>query len=82
MTATEKILARAAEKCEVRPGENAWTNVDVLMINDITCPGITGIFKKQFGNTAKVSPTRFLWNMFEILVMNKLFSDDTLLLHS
>jgi len=55
MTATEKILARAAEKCEVKPGENAWTNVDVLMINDITCPGITGIFKKQFGNTAKVS---------------------------
>jgi len=54
MTATEKILARASEKCEVKPGENAWVNVDVLMINDITCPGVSGIFKREFGSTAKV----------------------------
>ncbi|XP_061356799.1 3-isopropylmalate dehydratase large subunit, chloroplastic-like [Gastrolobium bilobum] len=54
MTATEKILARASEKSKVSPGENAWINIDVLMTNDIACPGVTGIFKKEFGNTAKV----------------------------
>ncbi|XP_014512451.1 3-isopropylmalate dehydratase large subunit, chloroplastic [Vigna radiata var. radiata] len=72
MTATEKILARAAEKGEVRPGENAWTNVDVLMINDITCPGITGIFKKQFGNTAKV------WDREKVVVIpdHYIFTND------
>ncbi|KAK7391663.1 hypothetical protein VNO78_20081 [Psophocarpus tetragonolobus] len=72
MTATEKILARAAEKCEVRPGENAWTNVDVLMINDITCPGISGIFKKQFGITAKV------WDREKIVVIpdHYIFTND------
>ncbi|RZB44856.1 3-isopropylmalate dehydratase large subunit, chloroplastic-like isoform X1 [Glycine soja] len=72
MTATEKILARAAEKCEVRPGENAWANVDVLMINDITCPGISGIFKKEFGNTAKV------WDREKIVVIpdHYIFTND------
>jgi 3-isopropylmalate/(R)-2-methylmalate dehydratase large subunit len=54
MTATEKILARASDKCEVKPGENGWINVDVLMINDITCPGVSGIFKREFGNAAKL----------------------------
>jgi 3-isopropylmalate/(R)-2-methylmalate dehydratase large subunit len=34
MTATEKILARASEKCEVKPGENGWINVDVLNFDD------------------------------------------------
>lgn len=57
MTATEKILARACEKSEVKAGENAWINVDVLMINDITCPGVCGTFKREFGNTAKVCYT-------------------------
>ncbi|KAL2325042.1 hypothetical protein Fmac_024100 [Flemingia macrophylla] len=72
MTATEKILARAAEKSEVSPGENAWTNVDVLMINDITCPGISGIFYKQFGNTAKV------WDREKIVVIpdHYIFTND------
>lgn len=54
MTITEKILARASEKSHVRPGENAWVNDDVLMINDITCPGISATFKKEFGHNAKV----------------------------
>lgn len=61
MTATEKILARASEKSEVRAGENAWVNVDVLMINDITCPGVSGIFKREFGDTAKVYSNLFFF---------------------
>lgn len=54
MTMTEKILARASERFQIRPGENAWVNADILMINDITCPGISATFKKEFGQNATV----------------------------
>uniref|UniRef100_M0ZML2 3-isopropylmalate dehydratase n=1 Tax=Solanum tuberosum TaxID=4113 RepID=M0ZML2_SOLTU len=51
---TEKLLARASEKLHVVPGENLWVNVDVLMTNDITGPGAIGVFKREFGENAKV----------------------------
>ncbi|MCS6865683.1 MAG: 3-isopropylmalate dehydratase large subunit [Gemmataceae bacterium] len=54
MTMTEKILARAAGKSSVTPGENVWVNVDVLMTHDVCGPGTFGVFKKEFGPQAKV----------------------------
>lgn len=54
MTMTEKILARASEKPMLSPGENVWVNVDVLMTHDVCGPGTFGIFKKEFGQNAKV----------------------------
>jgi len=54
MTLTEKILARAAGRDVVAPGENIWVNVDVLMTHDVCGPGTIGIFKKHFGPNAKV----------------------------
>jgi 3-isopropylmalate/(R)-2-methylmalate dehydratase large subunit len=54
MTMTEKILARAAGKDHVAPGENVWVNVDVLMTHDVCGPGAIGVFKKHFGENAKV----------------------------
>ncbi|MBE7560563.1 3-isopropylmalate dehydratase large subunit [bacterium] len=54
MTMTEKILARHAGKASVAPGENIWINVDVLMTHDVCGPGTYGIFKKKFGDNAKV----------------------------
>jgi len=54
MTITEKILAKHSGKSRVEPGENVWVNVDVLMTHDVCGPGTIGIFKEQFGNTAKV----------------------------
>jgi 3-isopropylmalate/(R)-2-methylmalate dehydratase large subunit len=51
---TEKIMARASEKAQVRPGDNIWTNVDILMTHDVCGPGSIGIFKKEFGEDAKV----------------------------
>lgn len=54
MTMTEKILARASEKSELSPGENVWVDVDVLMTHDVCGPGSFGIFKKEFGENAKV----------------------------
>jgi len=54
MTMTEKILARAAGKNHVAPGENVWVNVDVLMTHDVCGPGTIVVFKKHFGENAKV----------------------------
>jgi len=54
MTMTEKILARHAGKASVRPGENVWVNVDVLMTHDVCGPGTIGIFHETFGRNAKV----------------------------
>jgi 3-isopropylmalate/(R)-2-methylmalate dehydratase large subunit len=54
MTITEKILAKAAglEKCS--PGENIWVKADILMTHDVCGPGTIGVFKREFGNDAKV----------------------------
>src|SRR2546422_10124659 len=54
MTLTEKILARAAGRAAVVPGDNVWVNVDVLMTHDVCGPGTIGVFKQQFGKDAKV----------------------------
>lgn len=54
MTATEKILANASEKTKLTPGENVWVKADVLMTHDVCGPGTIGIFKKEFGQNAKV----------------------------
>ncbi len=54
MTLTEKILARAAGKSRVAAGENVWVNADVLMTHDVCGPGSIGVFKREFGQEAKV----------------------------
>lgn len=54
MTLTEKILARAAGKARVQAGENVWVKADVLMTHDVCGPGTIGVFKREFGDRAKV----------------------------
>ncbi|PON99111.1 Aconitase/3-isopropylmalate dehydratase large subunit, alpha/beta/alpha domain containing protein [Trema orientale] len=54
MTMTEKILTWASEKTHLSPGENIWVNVDVLMTHDVCGFGSFGIFKKEFGQNAKI----------------------------
>src|SRR5438105_14050514 len=54
MTLTEKILARASGKPRVEAGENVWVKADVLMTHDVCGPGTIGVFKREFGKTAKV----------------------------
>lgn len=59
MTLTEKILARRAGKKTLSPGESALVNVDVLMTHDVCGPGTIGVFKREFGETARVwDPSR------------------------
>lgn len=54
LTITEKILARAAGKTSVAPGENIWVKADILLTHDICGPGTIGIFQREFGRDAKV----------------------------
>lgn len=54
MTITEKILAKSAGKKKVTPGENVWLNVDVLMTHDVCGPPTIGIWKREFGDKAKI----------------------------
>jgi 3-isopropylmalate/(R)-2-methylmalate dehydratase large subunit len=63
MTLTEKILARAAGKAHVAPGDNVWVNVDVLMTHDVCGPGTIGVFKREFGKNARV------WDAKKIVII-------------
>jgi 3-isopropylmalate/(R)-2-methylmalate dehydratase large subunit len=63
MTLTEKILAKASGRSKVEPGENIWVETDVLMTHDVCGPGTIGVFKKEFGENAKV------WNPDKIVLI-------------
>ena len=54
MTLTERILARGAGKSQVAAGENVWVNADILLTHDVCGPGSIGVFKREFGEHAKV----------------------------
>ncbi len=54
VTLTEKIMARAAGKKSVQPGDNVWVQVDVLMTHDVCGPGTIGVFQREFGKDARV----------------------------
>ncbi len=73
MTITEKILAAHADKESVRPGDNIWVDVDVLMTHDVCGPGTFAIFKKQFGENAKV------WDRDKVVIIpdHFIFTKDT-----
>jgi 3-isopropylmalate/(R)-2-methylmalate dehydratase large subunit len=54
LTLTEKVLARHAGRDAVRPGDNIWIDVDILMTHDVCGPGTIGVFKQHFGKDARV----------------------------
>ena len=63
MTITEKIMARNSGRDRVTPGENIWIDVDVLMTHDVCGPPTIGIFKREFGEDAKV------WDPNKLVIM-------------
>src|ERR1700761_451494 len=63
MTLTEKILARASGKAKVEAGDNVWVSADVLMTHDVCGPGTIGVFKREFGQNAKV------WDKQKIVII-------------
>ncbi|MCY4158314.1 MAG: 3-isopropylmalate dehydratase large subunit [Bacteroidetes bacterium] len=54
MTITEKIIARHCDRDRVVPGESVWVEVDILMTHDVCGPPTIDIFKREFGEDAKV----------------------------
>jgi 3-isopropylmalate/(R)-2-methylmalate dehydratase large subunit len=63
MTLTEQLLARAAGKARVEPGENVWVQTDVLMTHDVCGPGTIGVFHREFGRNAKV------WDRAKVVII-------------
>ncbi len=54
MTLTEKILARHSNRDSVKPGDNIWIKTDYLMTHDVCGPATYAIFKREFGENAKI----------------------------
>lgn len=54
MTITEKILAKASGRPCCAPGDNIWISADILMTHDVCGPGTIGVFKREFGENARV----------------------------
>jgi len=73
MTLTEKILARAGGKEKVSAGDNVWVKADVLMTHDVCGPGTIGVFKREFGEDAKV------WDRERIVIIpdHYIFTQDS-----
>lgn len=74
MTLTEKLLARASGRAFVEPGDNVWVQTDVLLTHDVCGPGTIGVFKREFGKTAKV------WDKNKIVIIpdHYIFTADSL----
>ncbi len=74
MTLTEKLLARAAGKARVQPGDNLWVKADVLMTHDVCGPGTIGVFHREFGKDAKV------WDRNKVVIIpdHYIFTADSL----
>ena len=72
MTITEKILARHSGKSFVKAGDNIWVDVNILMTHDVCGPPTIGIFRKQFGNHAKV------WDRKKVVIIpdHYIFTED------
>jgi 3-isopropylmalate/(R)-2-methylmalate dehydratase large subunit len=72
MTITEKILSAHSGGKPVKPGDNIWVDVDVLMTHDVCGPGTIGIFKQQFGDSAKV------WDKTKVVIIpdHYIFTND------
>lgn len=53
-TLTEKLIARAASREAVVPGETVWVDVDLLLTHDVFGPDIFRLFELEFGENAQV----------------------------
>ena len=67
-------MARASGKSNLIAGENVWVKVDTLMTHDVCGPGTIGVFKREFGEDAKV------WDKKKIVIIpdHYIFTSDSL----
>lgn len=54
MTMSEKILAKSSGHSHLESGQTVWSQVNILMTHDPCSPGVISIFKKEFGQDAKI----------------------------
>ncbi|MGI0072952.1 MAG: 3-isopropylmalate dehydratase large subunit [Nitrosotalea sp.] len=59
MNITEKILASASGKTMVSPDDVVFTNVDKVMVHDVSGPGVIAVFEKLKRGGMKIDK---LWN--------------------
>ncbi|MCU0524075.1 MAG: 3-isopropylmalate dehydratase large subunit [Elainella sp. Prado103] len=77
MTLAEKLLARAAGRDYVQPGEVIFVNVDLAMSHDAIAGPVGQLFYQQFGETAKVwDPKRVVLVADHFIQINDIRSDD------
>lgn len=71
-TITQKILAQHSGRSRVNPGENIWIDVDILMTHDVCGPPTIDIFKREFGESAKV------WDKNKLVILpdHYIFTED------
>ena len=63
MTITEKILAGHSGRDRVAPGDSIWVDVDILMTHDVCGPPTIDIFRREFGQDARV------WDADKLVVL-------------
>ncbi|SDF70400.1 3-isopropylmalate dehydratase large subunit [Sporolituus thermophilus] len=67
MTMAEKIIARAANKREVKPGEFVWANVDTAMMDDLLGPRVViAEHIKRLGNQ--------IWDKEKVVIISDHYS--------
>ena len=59
MTITEKILAKSSNKKNVSPGDVVITNIDKVMIHDVSGPGVIKVFSQWEKKGVKLEK---IWN--------------------
>src|SRR5690606_41702252 len=65
MTITEKILARAADKQRLSPGDVVFAKVDKVMMHDVSGPGVIKVFS---GGEKKGKKLERIWNPDKVWV--------------
>ncbi len=63
MTITEKILAAHSGRARVSAGESIWVDVDILMTHDVCGPPTIDIFRREFGQDARV------WDRDKVVIL-------------
>src|SRR6267143_790918 len=58
MNMIEKILAKASGKKEVRPGEVVVSNVNLMVMHDLSANFVTRVFREELGGGSVLDPSR------------------------
>jgi 3-benzylmalate isomerase len=76
MTLAEKLLARAAARASVRPGETVFVRADLAMCHDAVAGPTAALFHREFGTDARVAePGRLVFVADHFIQVNEVRAD-------